>query len=144
VFFHVFFKKIAASTMLLHVSIILYIKIYRKWISFSFFIPHFRCICNPLNLLCTFAYFSICTTAKKWLDTMCLWTLELLSNTIWVTIMYSQKLNTRVRNYSQIFKKQEKKNMKKQKKYYPYIIFMLLYREERNITELQNIWETKN
>ena len=64
-FFMFSLKKIAASTMLLHVSIILYIKIYRKWISFSFFIPHFRCICNPLNLLCTFAYFSICTTAKK-------------------------------------------------------------------------------
>ena len=51
--------------------------------------------------------------------------------------------------YSQIFRKKNKKKYE-EAKYYPYIIFMLLYREEekkkkqtKNITELQNIWETK-
>ena len=53
--------------------------------------------------------------------------LELLSkNHLSDIITYSQ--TTRVRNYSQIFKKnkKKKKNMKKQKKYYPYIIFALV------------------
>ena len=43
--------------------------------------------------------------------------------------------------YSQIFRKKNKKKYE-EAKYYPYIIFMLLYREEeKKITELQNIWE---
>ena len=120
--------------MLLHVSIILYIKIYRKWISFSFFIPHFRCICNPLNLLCTFAYFSICTTAKKMIR-------HYVSLNFRIVIQYhlsdyyvlskikykSQKL------LSNFQKTRKKKNMKKQKKILSiYYIHALVQRRKKH------------
>lgn len=103
--------------------LLFYILICRKWKSFFFYSP--LPVYIIFYLLCTFAYFSICTTAKNWFDTMC--PLELLSkNHLSDIITYSQ--TTRVRNYSQIFKKKtrKKKNMKKQKKYYPYIIFALV------------------